>query len=152
TGADGGEGGLDVLHRVVDREQRRDVATGAGVVGVDVLVVDLRLEVQQLGADPVGDGVVDGLPQEDDVGPALAGETVRGSLAPAGLLDDVRDVVVLAPQARVHARDAVDQLVVAGGLGHSSSSVGASASASSASASAVSSLGSDSSRLARSMV
>jgi hypothetical protein len=67
TEADGGDVGLDVLHRVVDGEQRVDVAAGAVDVDVDVLVGVLRLEVQQLGAHQVGDRVVDRGAQEDDV-------------------------------------------------------------------------------------
>ena len=65
--ADRGDVGLDVLHRVVDGEQRGDVATGGVDVDVDVLVGVLGLEVQQLGADQVGDRVVDRRAQEDDV-------------------------------------------------------------------------------------
>ena len=65
--ADRGDVGLDELHRVVDGEQRGDVAAGRVDVEVDVLVGVLGLEVQQLGADQVGDRVVDRRAQEDDV-------------------------------------------------------------------------------------
>ena len=60
---------LDVLHGVVDGEQRVDIATRAVDVDVDVLVGILRLEEQQLGTDQVGDRVIDGRTQEDDVLP-----------------------------------------------------------------------------------
>ena len=88
--ADGGDVGLDELHRVVDGEQRRDVAAGAVDVDVDVLVGVLGLEVQQLGADQVGDRVVDRRAEEDDVLLEQAGVEVVGPLAPVGLLDDRR--------------------------------------------------------------
>ena len=57
---------LDVLHRVVDREQRRDDAAGRVDVQADVLVGVLGLEVQQLGHDQVADVVVDRRAQEHD--------------------------------------------------------------------------------------
>ncbi len=90
--ADRGDVGLDVRHRVVDGEQRVDVATGAVDVEVDVLVGVLRLEVQQLGADEVGDEVVDRPAEEDDVLAEQPGEQVTADLAPRGLLDDVGHV------------------------------------------------------------
>jgi hypothetical protein len=58
---------LDELHRVVDREQRGDIATGAVDVDVDVLVRVLALQVDELSADDVGNGIVDGRWDEDDV-------------------------------------------------------------------------------------
>ena len=102
--ADRRDVGLDVLHRVVDREQRGDVAARAVDVDVDVLVGVLRLEVQQLGADQVGDRVVDRRAQEDDVVLEQPRVEVEGPLAPVGLLDH-----------RGH------QVVVGGLDGHSSS-------------------------------
>ena len=92
--ADRGDVVADELHRVVDREQRRDVATGAVDVDVDVLVGVLRLEVDQLGADQAGDLVVDRRLQEDDVLLEQPAVEVVGPLAAAGLLDDVGDEVV----------------------------------------------------------
>ena len=94
--ADRGDVVADELHRVVDREQRGDVATGAVDVDVDVLVGVLRLEVDQLGADQAGDLVVDRRLQEDDVLLQQPAVEVVGPLAAAGLLDDVGDEVVLA--------------------------------------------------------
>ena len=93
--ADRGDVGLDVLHGVVDREQRRDVAAGRVDVDVDVLVGVLRLEVQQLGAHQVGDRVVDRRAQEDDVVLEQPRVEVEGPLAPVGLLDDRGDQVVV---------------------------------------------------------
>ena len=97
--ADRGDVGLDVLHRVVDREQRGDVAARRVDVDVDVLVGVLRLEVQQLGAHQVGDRVVDRRAQEDDVLLEQPRVEVVRPLAPVGLLDDRRDEVV-ATRAR----------------------------------------------------
>jgi hypothetical protein len=57
---------LDVLERVVDGEEAGDVAAGRVDVDADVLVRVLRLEIQQLGADQVGDRVVDRGAEEDD--------------------------------------------------------------------------------------
>ena len=102
--ADRGDVGLDVLHRVVDREQRRDVAAGAVDVDVDVLVGVLRLEVQQLGADQVGDRVVDRRAQEDDVLLEQPGVEVEGPLAAVGLLDDRGDQVVVTARLRLGHR------------------------------------------------
>ena len=101
--ADRGDVVADELHRVVDGEQRRDVATGAVDVDVDVLVGVLGLEVDQLGADQAGDLVVDRRLQEDDVLLEQPAVEVVGPLAAAGLLDDVGDEVVLG----VHAWSAV---------------------------------------------
>ena len=92
--ADRGDVGPDELHRVVDGEQGGDVAAGAVDVDVDVLVGVLRLEVDELGADQVGDGVVDRRAQEDDVLLEQPGVQVVGPLAPVGLLDHRGDEVV----------------------------------------------------------
>jgi hypothetical protein len=55
----------DVLHRVVDRKPRVDLARRVDVER-DVLVGVLGLEVQELGDDEVRDLLVDGSPEEDD--------------------------------------------------------------------------------------
>ena len=66
--ADRGDVVLDELHRVVDREQRRDVAAGAVDVDVDVLVGVLATRGGCNWAQiEVGDRVVDRRAQEDDV-------------------------------------------------------------------------------------
>ncbi len=85
---------LDELHGVVDREQRGDVATRAVDVEADVLVGVLVLEVEHLGAHGVGHVVVDRRAQEDDVLLEHPGEQVVAPLAPVGLLEDARDVVL----------------------------------------------------------
>ena len=56
-------------------------------VEVDVLVGLLGLEEQQLGADQVGDGVVDRGAEEDDALSQEAGVQVVVPLAPVGRLD-----------------------------------------------------------------
>ena len=66
TDADRLHVGLDVLHRVVDREQTGDLAARRVDVHHDVLVGIFRLEDQQLGDDQVGDRVVDRRAHEDD--------------------------------------------------------------------------------------
>ena len=86
--------GLDVLHRVVDREQPRDLAAGRVDVDRDVLVGVFALEVQQLGDHQVRHRVVDRRAQEDD---ALLQEPrvdVERPLAAVRLLDDRGDEVV----------------------------------------------------------
>ena len=56
--------GRHVLHRVVDREERRDVAAGRVDVDVDVLLLVLGLEEQHLGADQVRDVSSIGVPMK----------------------------------------------------------------------------------------
>ena len=58
---------LNELHRVVNREQSRDVATRTVDVDVDVFIGVFTLEVNQLCADQVGDGVVDRRANEKNV-------------------------------------------------------------------------------------
>jgi hypothetical protein len=76
-------------------EQRGDVATGAVDVDVDVLVRVLGLQVDELRADQVGDGVVDRRAQEDDVLLEQAAVEVVGPLATVGLFDHSRDEVAV---------------------------------------------------------
>src|SRR5207249_5871708 len=85
--ADGGDVRLDVLHGVVDGQQVGDGATRRVDVDGDVPVRVLALQVQQLGHDEVGDGVVDGRAQEDDAVLEQPGEDVEGAFPPARLLD-----------------------------------------------------------------
>ena len=98
--AEGRDVGLDELHRVVDREERGDVAAGRVDVEVDVLVGVLGLQEEHLGADQVGDGVVDRRAQEDDPLLQQARVQVVGALAAVGRLDDGGDQIVVRPQAR----------------------------------------------------
>src|SRR4029078_4887294 len=93
--ADRGDVVLDELHRVVDREQRRDVAAGAVDVEVDVLVGILALEMDELRADQTGDAVVDRRLQEDDVLLEQSRVEIHPPLTPTGLFDDVGDQVAL---------------------------------------------------------
>src|SRR5581483_999818 len=95
THDDGRHVRLDVLHRVVDGEQRRDVAARRVDVQVDVLLRVLGLEVQQLGHDEVADRVVDRRSQEHDPLLEEPGVDVERTLAAAGLLDDHGNEVVL---------------------------------------------------------
>jgi hypothetical protein len=55
-----------VLHHVVDRQPGVDAAAGRVDVDADVAPVVLGGEQDQLGADPVGDVVVNLLAEEDD--------------------------------------------------------------------------------------
>ena len=64
--AHGGDVAADELHRVVDRHPSGDRPTRAVDVQPDVGVGVLALEVQQLGADLVGDVVVDVGAEHDD--------------------------------------------------------------------------------------
>ena len=92
---DRGHVGLDVLHRVVDREQRRDDPARRVDVQVDVLVGVLGLQVQQLRHDQVADLVVDRGAQEDDALLQQPRVDVERALAAARLLDDHRHQVVV---------------------------------------------------------
>src|SRR5437764_2433508 len=92
---DGRDVAPDELHRVVDGEQRRDVAARRVDVEVDVLVGILRLEVQELRHDQVGHLVLDRRPQEDDALLEQARVDVERSLAAVRLLDDDGNEVVL---------------------------------------------------------
>jgi hypothetical protein len=95
TQADGRDVVLDELHRVVDREEGRDVAAGTVDVDVDVLVGVFTLEVDQLSADQIGDGVVDRGSDEKDVLLEETAVEVVGALATVGLLDHRRNEVVV---------------------------------------------------------
>src|SRR5262245_21795952 len=103
TDADRLHVGLDVLHRVVDREQRRDLAPGRIDVHRDVLVRVLALEVQELGDHQVRDRVVDRRAEEDDALLEQPGVDVEGTLAAVRLLDDRRDEVVADGLELAHA-------------------------------------------------
>src|SRR5215218_2889010 len=92
--AGGGHVRLDVLHGVVDGQQRRYRPAGRVDVQLDVLVRVLGLQVQQLGHDQVGHGVVDRGAEEDDPLVEQARVDVEGPLAAIGLLDDDRDQIV----------------------------------------------------------
>src|SRR6185437_3049784 len=96
--AEGGHVRLDVLHRVVDGEQRGDVAAGRVDVQVDVLVRLLRLQEQQLGAHQVGHGVVDGGAEEDDPFLQQPGVQVVRPLPAVGRLDHGGHQVVGGPE------------------------------------------------------
>ena len=79
--AEGRHVGLDELHRVVDREQRSDVATGRVDVEVDVLVGVLRLQEQHLRTHQVRNRVIDWGAEEDDALLQQARVEVVGALA-----------------------------------------------------------------------
>ena len=89
--ADGGDGRLDVLHRVVDRHARGHRAARRVDVEVDVLVRVLRLQEQHLRDDEVGDLVLDVGRQEDDPLLEQPREDVERPLAAGRLLDHHRN-------------------------------------------------------------
>ena len=92
--------GLDVLHRVVDREPRVHRPAGRVDVHRDVLVGVLGLEVDQLGDDEVGDVLGDRGAEEDDPLVEQPRVDVEGALAARGLLDHHRDQGAVADRSR----------------------------------------------------
>ena len=89
--ADGGHVALDILHGVVDGHTRRHRAAGAVDVHLDVLVGVLCLQIQQLCHHQTGCGIIDLFAQEDDAVIEQPGENVVGTLAPVGLLHNIRN-------------------------------------------------------------
>ena len=89
TDADGGNVGLDVVHRVQDSQTGIDLATGRIDVEGDILLGILALEVQKLRDDQVGSHRVDLLAQKDDAVVQETGVDVIAALTARGLLDDV---------------------------------------------------------------
>ena len=84
--ADGGYVALDILHGVVNGHAGSDGAAGAIDVELDVLVGVLGLQIQQLGHNERGGGVVDLLRQHNDPVVQQPGKNVVRALAPVGLL------------------------------------------------------------------
>ena len=80
--AHGGDVAADELHRVVDRHAGRDRPAGAVDVQPDVLLVVVALEVEELGADLVGDVVVDRRAEHDHPVPQQAVEDVGAGIDP----------------------------------------------------------------------
>ena len=97
--------GLDVLHRVVDREQPGDLAARRVDVHRDVLVGIFGLEEQQLGDDEVRDRVVDRRAEEDDAVVREPRVDVPLHAAARRLLDEPRDRDVLVADRLDHASD-----------------------------------------------
>ena len=89
--ADGGHVALDILHGVIDGHAVRHGAAGAVDIQLDILVRILGLQIQQLGHHQAGSGGVDLLSQEDDAVIEQPGENVVGTLAPVGLLHNIRN-------------------------------------------------------------
>src|SRR5690606_16461458 len=87
--------GADVLHRVVDGEQRGDRTTRGIDVEEDVLVGILGLQMEELGHDQVGHAVVDRGAEEDDPVLEQTAIDVEVALAAARLLEDGGDYVIL---------------------------------------------------------
>src|SRR5437773_1197114 len=102
--ADGRHRRPDVLHRVVDREARGDVAAGAVDVERDLLFGVLGLQEQQLRHHEVGDLVVDRSADEDDPVLQQPGVDVERALTPTGVLDDHRDEVGGGSLESAHVR------------------------------------------------
>ena len=83
--------GLDELHRVVDRQARRDRPARAVDVEQDVALGILGFEEQHLRDDEVGDLVVDRRADEDDAVFEQPRKDVVGAFATVRLFDDHRD-------------------------------------------------------------
>src|SRR5690606_31170513 len=88
--ADGGHVGLDVLHRIIDRQTRIDYAARAVDIQVDVLVRVLRFQEQQLRDDQIRHVVVDGAADKDDAVLQQPRVYIIRALSPVGLLHDHR--------------------------------------------------------------
>ena len=86
----------DVLHRVVDGEQRRDRATRRVDVEEYVFIRVVRLEMQQLGHDQVGDRVIDRRAQEDDAVLEEPAVDIEVALPTARLFEDCGNHVVVS--------------------------------------------------------
>ena len=87
-GADRRDVTLHELHRVVDGQTRRDAASRAIDVHIDIFVGIFALEKQQLRDHQIREAVVDGTADEND---ALLQEprvNVERTLAARALLDD----------------------------------------------------------------
>jgi hypothetical protein len=91
--ADRGNIGPDVLHGVVDREPRRDEPARRVDVKGDVLLRVLGFEIEELGGDQAGDGVVERAGQEDDAVLEQPGKYVVGTLPSARLVNHYRDQI-----------------------------------------------------------
>ncbi len=78
---------LDELHGVVDGQARGDGAAGRVDVELNILLRVLAGEEEHLRHDEVGDHVVDGRAQKDDIVAQQTGVDVVGALAPTRLLD-----------------------------------------------------------------
>ena len=88
TDADGAHPGTDQLHRVVNRQARRNASARAVDVQVDVLFRGLGFEEKKLCDDEVGYVVVDWSAQEDDALLKQPGVNVLGTLDAVCLFDD----------------------------------------------------------------
>src|SRR5262249_33949793 len=86
-----GHGRPDRLHRVVDGEQAGHVAAGRVDVEVDVTGRMVGRQVQELGHDQVGGGVVDLGAEKDDAGAEQTRVEVGEAVASGRRLDDGRD-------------------------------------------------------------
>jgi hypothetical protein len=90
---------LDELHRVVDRHAGIHGPAGRVDVEEDVLVAVVRLQVQELGHDEVGDRVVHRLAEEHDPLVEQPREDVERTLSAGGRLYDHRDQCHLKPSS-----------------------------------------------------
>jgi hypothetical protein len=102
---------LDVLHRVVDRRERRERASGAVDVHGDHAVRVLRLEHEQLGHDVIRGRVVHLHAEEDDAVLEELGVRVLTLVAVRGPLLELREDV---PRRRARRRDAARDLQAGG--------------------------------------
>ena len=89
--ADGGNIALDILHGVVDGHAGTDGAAGAVDIQADVLVRVLPFQIQQLGHDQAGGGVVDVLAQNNDAVIQQTGKNIVRTLAMCRLFHDIRN-------------------------------------------------------------
>jgi hypothetical protein len=88
TDAGGDDVGLDELHGVVDRETRGDGAARRVDVELNVALRIFCLEKEHLGGGQIGDVIVNGCADENDVLFEEAGIDVVSAFATAGLLHD----------------------------------------------------------------
>ena len=86
------DGRREMLHRIVDRETRRDDATGRVDVELDLLPRRVGLEEEKLRDENIRNIVVHLAAEEDDAVHQQAREDVVGSLAARRALDHVGNV------------------------------------------------------------
>ena len=89
--ANGGYITLDVLHGIIDCHAGRHAAAGAVDIHLDILVRILRLQIQQLGHNQTGGGIIHFFAQEDNAVVQQTGKNIIGPLAAVGLFNNIRN-------------------------------------------------------------
>ena len=87
--ADGRNIALDVLHGVIDCHTGRYAAAGTVDIHLDILVRILCFQIQQLGHDQAGGGIIHFFAQEDNAVIQQTGKDIIGPLAAVGLLNNI---------------------------------------------------------------